>query len=67
MPVVVLVNRFTEAPSQLSIAVGAMKEGEVAQSIVALAPALLMVGFVLSLIVISCVHLDTLPHESEME
>ena len=51
-----LVNWFTVAPLQLSDAVGAMNEGAVAQSIVALPPALPMVGAVLSMAVITCVR-----------
>ena len=51
----VLVNSFTVAPLQLSLAVGTVKEGDAAQSMVALIPALPMVGAVLSMAVITCV------------
>ncbi len=44
LPVVVLLSRFTVAPLQSSDAVGAVKFGVAVQSIVALSPALLIVG-----------------------
>ena len=65
-PVVVLVNSFTVAPLQLSDAVGAVKDGAAAQSIVALPPALPMVGAVLSMAVITCVLVaERLPQASD--
>ena len=54
-PVVVLVNWFTVAPLQLSDAVGTLNTGDAAQSMVASAPALPMVGAVLSIAVMTCV------------
>ena len=65
VPVVVLVNSFTVAPLQLSLAVGAVKDGDAAQSIVALPPELPIVGAVLSIAVITCVLVaERLPQAS---
>jgi len=55
LPVVVLLRRFTVAPLQASDAVGAVNVGVAVQSIVALAPALPIVGAWLSLRVITWV------------
>ena len=51
---------------QLSLAVGAVKDGEEEQSVVALIPALPMVGAVLSMAVITCVLVaERLPQASD--
>src|SRR5207249_12181870 len=55
LPVVVLVNKFTVAPLQSSAAVGPVKFGVAAQSMVAFPPAWLIVGAWLSIAVITCV------------
>lgn len=51
----VLLSRFTVAPLHASVAVGAVNTGVAVQSIVALAPALPMVGAWVSTRVIVCV------------
>jgi hypothetical protein len=56
VPVVVEVSRFTVAPLQASDAVGTVKFGVAVHSIVALAPALLIVGPWVSTTVIICVR-----------
>jgi hypothetical protein len=53
---VVEANRFTVAPSQASDAVGTVKFGVAVHSIVASAPALLIVGPWVSNMVIICVR-----------
>ena len=55
LPVVVVLNKFTVAPLQASDAVGAVNVGVPVHSMVASAPALPMVGGVVSLTVIVCV------------
>ena len=54
LPVVVDVSRFTVAPLHASDAVGAVNTGVAVHSIVALLPALPMVGAVVSVTVIVC-------------
>ena len=54
VPVVVLVNKFTVAPLQSSLAVGAVNDGVAGQKIVALGPGCPIVGGVLSLTVMVC-------------
>jgi hypothetical protein len=56
VPAVVEVSRFTVAPLQASDAVGAVKFGVAVHSIVALGPALLIVGPCESTTVIICVR-----------
>jgi hypothetical protein len=56
LPVVVELRRFTVAPLQASEAVGAVKFGVAVHSIVASAPALLIVGPWVSTTVIICVR-----------
>ena len=56
LPVVVLFNKFTVAPLHASLAVGAVNDGVAVQSIVALPPAIPMVGACVSTIVIVCVR-----------
>ena len=55
LPVVVVLNRFTVAPLQASLAVGAVNDGVAVHSIVALLPAAPIDGAVVSLTVIVCV------------
>jgi hypothetical protein len=55
VPVVVELNRFTVAPLQLSVAVGAVNDGVAVQSIVVFVPAAPIVGGVVSTKVITCV------------
>src|SRR5258706_11098606 len=54
-PVVTSVSRFTVAPLQASVAVGAVNDGVPVHSIVASAPASPIVGGVVSVTVIVCV------------
>jgi hypothetical protein len=62
---VVEVSRFTVAPLHASDAVGATKFGEAVHSIVALPPAVPIVGACVSTTVIICVRVaEWLPHAS---
>jgi hypothetical protein len=61
----VLESRFTVAPLQLSVAVGAVKLGAAVQSIVALPPAAPIVGGIVSVAVITWVTVaEWLPQAS---
>ena len=54
LPVVVVLNKFTVAPLQASLAVGGVNVGVPVHSIVALAPALPIVGACVSVTVMVC-------------
>src|SRR5205085_5101950 len=65
LPVVVLESKFTVAPLQSSLAVGAVNDGEAVQSIVALLPAAPIVGACVSARVIVCARVPlVLPQAS---
>jgi hypothetical protein len=64
-PVVVEASMFTVAPSHASVAVGCVKFGVAVHSMVALVPALPIVGACVSTTVITCVRVaEWFPHAS---